>query len=339
MNGLIDMSQLPAPQCILPVEMQAELDALLDAYTLGMRKQLGDDTFTRPLPSDPVYQTLSTVAYRISLRLQQTNEQCYGTMLAYAIGSDLDQIGATFGVERLTVTPVDASVTPNIPAVMENDVRFRLRIQMALESWTTAGSRGSYEYHVLSASTDVLDVLIDRPEFERRAVTGNVYERVNNEYLAIEPQPVLLYAIYDARLPAPVPGDVAVTLLLESSADAGQVKALVTTALDAEDVIPLTDNVHLLDAEIVGYAVEASLYCYPGPSTDPIIAAAQAALLAYTTAHFRLGHDIAVSGLHGAAHQAGVQRVELNIANDIVIQPWQAARCTSISVLLGGRDV
>lgn len=339
MTQMIDMSQLPAPPCVLPVKMQAELDGLLDAYTAGMRTILNDGAFTRPLVSDPVYQALATVAYRISLRLQQTNEQCKGTMLAYALAGDLDQIGATFGVLRLTVTPADDSATPKVAAVMESDSRFRLRIQMALESWTTAGSRGSYEYHALSASAAVLDVLVDRPEFERRVASGGVYEPIDGAWVAIEPPPILLYARYDARLAEPLPGDVAVTLLLAEGADAASVQALVAAALDAEEVIPLTDNVHLLDAEIVGYAVEATLYCYPGPSAEPIVAAAQAALLAYAQAHFRLGHDIAVSGLYGAAHQAGVQRAVLNITADIVVQPWQAARCTGVTVTLGGRDV
>lgn len=323
MSKIIDLSQMPAPACVLPVDFSAELTTLLNLYVAGMREH--DQTFPQPLVSDPAYQILSTVAYRLGLQRQQINEACQATMLAYAVGSDLDQIGATFAVPRLTVIAADTSVTPNIPAVMEGDDRFRQRIQIALEAWTTAGSRGSYEYHTLSASPLVLDVYVDRPEFVAVATLDSTVTQ--------------LEVTYPARLENPMPGDVAVTLLLDPSADPDAVKALVSTALDAETVIPLTDNVHLLDAEILEYSVEAVLHCYPGPSAQPIVTAAIAALETYTTTHYRLGHDIAVSGLHAAAHQAGVQRVTLNIDSNIVVQAWQAAKCTGITVTLGGRDV
>ena len=325
MTRLIDMSLLPKPDCVIAVDFQAQLTYLLDLYTDGMRSQLDDDTFPSPLPSDPAYQILSTVAYRLGLQNQRTNEACHATMLAYAIGSDLDQLGATFGVQRLTITPENTATTPVIPAVMESDSRFRQRIQMAFEAWTTAGSRGSYEYYVLTASALVLDVFIDRPVFTAEPNA--------------DPSIITLQVMHDARLALPQPGDVAVTVLLDNRADPETVNALITASLDTETVIPLTDNPHLLDAEIIEYSVYAILYCYPGPSTEPVITAAQVALEKYVTEHYRLGHDIAVSGLHGAAHQAGVQRVALNIRSDITVQPWQAAKCTGVTVVVGGRDV
>lgn len=310
MSKLIDLSKLPAPDCVTPVDFAAELNNLLDLYTAGMRVQLDDHTFPRPLVSDPAYQILSTVAYRLGLQRQSINEACQATMLAYALGSDLDEIGATFGVARLD---------------QETDARFRLRIQMAIESWTTAGSRGSYEYHILSASPQILDVYLDRPEFSRLA--------------GAEPGQILLGVISDARLPEPLPGDVAITLLLADDADQTEINGLVMSAINADDVIPITDNPQVLAADVIEYSVEATVYCYPGPSTAPIITAAEQDLASYVAEHYRLGHDIAVSGLHQAAHQAGVQRVALNIGADILVEPWQVARCTGISVTLGGRDV
>ena len=245
-------------------------------------------------------------------------------MLAYAVGNDLDQIGATFSVQRLTITPADNTKNPPIAAVMESDSRFRSRIQMALESWTTAGSRGSYEYHVLTASPLILDVFVDRPSFTRFASSDDT---------------ITLVVVHDARLAKPIPGDVAITLLLDPSADNTVINAAVMAALDPDSVIPMTDNINLLEPDIINYEVQATLYCYPGPSAEPILALARKALDTYTAEHYRLGHDIALSGLHGAAHQSGVQRVSLNLKDDIVVQPWQAAKCTSISVVLGGRDV
>ncbi len=308
MSSVIDLSQLPKPDCIQSVSFAAELQALLDLYTLGMREQLADDTFPVPLVSDPAYQILSTVAYRLGLQRQSINEACYATMLAYAAASDLDQIAATFGVIRLAG---------------ETDARLRNRIQIALESWTTAGSRGSYEYHILSASASVLDVYIDRPTFARVG---------NNAAFTLQ-------VTHAARLSNPIPGDVAITLLIDPTATQATVLAAVTAALSPDETIPLTDNPLILLPEIIEYELNVVLWCYPGPSTEPIMSTAKTDLEAYVAANYNLGRDIALSGVHAAAHKAGVQRVECNLTQNIVVQPWQAAKCTKITVTLGGRDV
>lgn len=323
MSTMIDLSQLPAPACVATLDFAAARDALLDDYTTRMQAVLNDSTFPRPLVADPVYQVLSAVAYRLVLKRQEFNEACQATMLAYATGSDLDQIGGNFGVLRLVVTPEDDSTTPVTPALLESDARFRQRIQMAMEAWTTAGSRGSYDYHCRSASAAVRDVYITCPTFS--VVSGNG---------------VLTLVVNDAaRLDNPMPGDVAITLLLEAGSDQASIHAAVAAALDPDTVIPLTDNPRLLAAEIIDYALDVTLWLYPGPAAAPVIAAATAALEAYTAAHCLLGNDIALSGLHAAAHQPGVQRVGLNLSDTITVQPWQAARCTSIRVQAGGRDV
>ena len=113
----------------------------------------------------------------------------------------------------------------------------------------------------------------------------------------------------------------------------------VELALDPLTVVPFTDTPRVMAAEELPYEVVATLYFYPGPSAEPAIAQAKADLEAYVSEHYRLGHDIAVSGLFKAAHQNGCQRVVLNITADIIVQPWQAARCTSVKVVMGGRDV
>lgn len=314
MSGVINLAELPKPACIQPVDFQAELNYLLNLYTVGMRDQLQQSDFPLPVVADPAYQILSTVAYRLGLQRQAINEAAYATMLAYAQGPDLDQFGANYGVQRLTVS--------TDPLVLESDGRLRARIQTALEAWTTAGSRGSYEYHILSASPAVLDVYIDRPLFERSAGTS-----------------FTLSTRYTARLAEPMPGDVAITVLIDTSADSAAVLAQIGLALDADTVIPITDRPTLMLAEELQYEVVAELYTYPGPSAQPIVEAAQAALATYTREHYRLGHDIALSGLYGAAHQAGVQRVVLNLTQDLRVEPWQVARCTSINVTIRGQDV
>ncbi|OQX16153.1 MAG: hypothetical protein BWK73_04635 [Thiothrix lacustris] len=346
MTALLDMSLMPAPPLIEPLDVEAILLDMKQTFN-GLQPSLLDAS-QRPVvldaelvetasgerywkvPADaaiglhyldyeaePVVKLLEAAAFRELLLRQRINKAAKVLMIAYSSGADLDNMAADFGVVRLAG---------------ESDERLRYRRQLALESFTTAGSRGSYEFHALTADVRVQDVFVDRPTFQR----------VTWAALGLEPpRPnlMVLECTYDARLPAPIPGDVAVTTLPSLGADAAVVQAAVSAALDREEVIPLTDNPQMLTHAEVTYDVVATLWCYPGPSTAPIVDAATLELQAYVADHYRLGHDIAISGLHQAAHRPGVQRVELNLTDDITVLPYQAARCLSVTVLLGGRDV
>lgn len=73
----------------------------------------------------------------------------------------------------------------------------------------------------------------------------------------------------------------------------------------------MADRVTVQSAQIVPYKINASLYVYPGPETEPILAAAKARLQNYISAQRRLGRDIRSSALYAALHVEGVQRVDL----------------------------
>jgi phage-related baseplate assembly protein len=46
--------------------------------------------------------------------------------------------------------------------------------------------------------------------------------------------------------------------------------ATVNTALSAESIRPVGDRLTVQSAEIVTYAIEATLYLYPGPNLNPL---------------------------------------------------------------------
>jgi len=184
----------------------------------------------------------------------------------------------------------------------ENDKRLRSRTQIALEGFSTAGPVGSYIYHAMSASAEVADVHVD----------------------------------------SPVPGDVRVTILssIGDGNASSELISAVDAALNADDVRPLTDRVTVESAEIVAYAVQAVIHCYPGPSPEPVLSAAQAALDSYIFDHRRLGYDITESGIHAALHQPGVQRVDLiSPSGTVLVGARQAGHCTSVDVVIGESDV
>lgn len=138
----IQLERLPAPTVVEEVQYERILAAML----ADLRTR--DPVFTAIVESDPAYKILEVAAYREMLLRQRINEAARQTMLAYATGSNLDQIGARYGVAR---------------RANEGDATYRRQIQLAFEGYTTAGSEGSYVFHTLRASLLVKDVYVTSP--------------------------------------------------------------------------------------------------------------------------------------------------------------------------------
>ena len=150
----VDLSQLPAPQAVEPLDCEAIFSAML----ADLRARAPE--FDALLESDPAYKVLEVAAYREVLIRQRVNDGAKAVMLAYATGADLDQLGALFGVSRLLIDAGDDTVIPPIPPTYEADRDFRRRIQLSLEGYSTAGPVKAYQYHALSADPDVLDASV-----------------------------------------------------------------------------------------------------------------------------------------------------------------------------------
>lgn len=269
---------------------------------LGQYQALMGDQWNAALESDPVVKLLELSAWREMLLRARTNDAARACMLAYAGGASLEHLGAFYGLVRAVLDPGNPAAIPPVAPTMEGDARFRRRIQAAPEKLTAAGPDQMYIALALDASPRVADVLPS----------------------------------------SPTPGHVVITVLSTDNngvADAGLL-AEVLAYLSAEERRPLTDWVTVQAADIETYALEAVLYCYPGPATDPILAQAQTNVTAWTAENFRLGYDVRLSAVYAQLHVPGVQRVELSSpAADIVISNTQAARCTGISITVAGRDV
>lgn len=298
----VNLSQLPTPNVVETLDFETILAArkarLLELVDEDQREQV-EETLT--LESEPLTKLLEENAYREIVWRQRVNEAAKAVMLAYASGSDLDQLAANCDIERLVVDEGDPDAYPPVPPTYESDRDLRMRVQQAREGLSVAGPRGAYVYHSLSADGRVSD----------------------------------------ASAISPNPAEALVTLLStegDGTASA-ELIGIVETALSDEDVRPVADRVTVQSAEIIDYAVEATLYIYPGPEQEPILDAAEAALDDYVSAQRRLGRDIRISAIHAALHVEGVQRVELTSPeSDVVLDETQAAHCTSQTVTVGGSD-
>lgn len=299
---IINLSQLPAPDVVDVPDFESIL-AERKATLISLFPPEQQEAVARvlALESDPLTKYLEENAYREVLWRQRVNEAALATTLAFSESADLDVMAANNNTRRLTITPADESTIPPTPAVMESDTDFRLRAQQAFEGLSVAGPVGAYEYHGRSADGRVADISVV----------------------------------------SPTPACVTITVLSregDGTASAGLL-AVVEQALNAEDVRPVGDRVTVQSAVMVPYRVDATLYFYPGPESEPVREAAENRLKEYISAQHRLGRDIRRSAIYAALHVEGVQRVELTApAADIVLAKHQASWCTDYTISAGGTD-
>jgi phage-related baseplate assembly protein len=300
--AVIDLSQLPAPQIVDVPDFETLLAERMAAFVaLYPADDQAAVARTLALESEPITKQLQESTYREVLLRQRINEAAQAVMVAYALGGDLDQLAANYNVKRLKVTPADNDAVPPVAAVMESDEALRLRVPAAFEGLSVAGPTAAYEFHARSADGRVAD----------------------------------------ASATSPAPAEVVLTVLSrEGDGTAGNdLLAVVERALNSESVRPVADRLTVRSAEIIPYNVEATIFLYPGPEAEPVMAAAKASLQKYIASQTRLGRDIRRSALYAALHVEGVQRVELaSPLADVVLDKTQAASCTQWNVINGGTD-
>lgn len=293
MNG-IDLSQLPVPAVIEALDFE-EIYQDLQAYFQGA---MGAG-WTAMLESDPAVKLLEVFAYREMMLRARINDAARAVMLAYAIKSDLDQLGANANVQRLLIDAGDTQAIPPRLPTYESDDDFRRRIQLSPEGYTTAGSEQSYVFHGLSADPAVADI----------------------------------------GVASPLPGTVTIYVLSrEGNGVASEaLQAAVAMALNKEKVRPMTDQVTVQSAHILNYSIVAELEVLPGPDSAVVRAAAQEAAALYTASQHRMSRDIPRSGVYAALHQPGVQRVNLiSPVTDLTLGEGESAYCTAITLTIAG---
>lgn len=294
----IDLSLVPAPAVVEPLDFEAILAArkaaLVALWPEADRPAL---EATLAIEGEALTLFLEESAYRELLLRARINDAAHAVMLAYATGTNLDQIGANYGVARLTITPANPAAVPPVAAVLEADTDYRARILLSLAALSVAGPEDAYLYHAQSADPRVAHVTAQSPS----------------------------------------PGEVLITVLARSGngTPPADLLAAVGAALSAKAVRPLTDHVTVQAPTIVPFAVTATLSTYPGPDAAVVLAQAQAALADYLESVRRIGYDITLSGIYGALQRPGVHRVTLTSpAADVIIDNGSAGHCTAINVTL-----
>lgn len=292
----IDLSQLPAPNVVEPIDYEAIL-AERKAYFISLHPvdQQAKAAATLELESEPITKLIQENAYRETVWRQRVNEAALGVLLAYAKGADLEQIGARFNVSRLVIVPANPNAVPPVAAVMESDDSLRERIQMAMEGLSVAGPRNAYIFHARSADGRVADA--------------------------------------SATSPSPAEAVVTVQSALGNGTASAELLAIVAAYLSDEDRRPVADRLTVQSATVINYTVTAVLHLNTvGPEAEAIRAEAEARLVALVTKRRRLGMSVHRSALDAALHIEGVRKVELTGWTDVVATEAQAPYCTAYSV-------
>lgn len=195
--------------------------------------------------------------------------------------------------------------TANVTASMlgsdiEDDDRYRARIQTAPEAYTCAGPVQSYIYHALAVHQDIAEVAVWSPK------PGTV----------------------DVR-PVMKGGELPSEDVLED----------VRKALSADEVRPLTDTVTVQVPELVPYDITVTWYLSrrQEPLLATTRAAVEAAVEQYRQwQRAKPGRDILPLRLAALLERAGVRRIELTSPDYLPLKPYQLAREAGISVTFGG---
>lgn len=302
---MIDLSALAPPHVVEPLNFEQVL-ATLKTELLAAYPAAAD---VIELESEPLVKLLQVVAYREVLLRQRVNEAARSVMLAHAVGTDLDHLGANWDVARL-------------PG--EDDTRLRHRVQQGFNRLAAAGPADAYRQHALGVSAAIVDV--DVFSEAPGAVTVAVLARRTVPAAELTPEAAALSRALFGAAPS---ADQAHAL---EPTDSPTLRA-VLDAVNAEHVRPLTDQVVVRAPAVQTFAVQAIVQVLPGPDAAVILARRRQALQAHLASVQRLGYDITRAGLIAALVEPGVKNVRLlQPAVDLVCHRGEIAACTAISL-------
>ena len=188
---------------------------------------------------------------------------------------------------------------------IESDENYRERIQIAPESFTTAGSIGAYEYYARSANSEIGSVAVEGPPVTQPG-NVNIYPLMSDGTL---PPSEILEQVYES--------------------------------CNADDIRPDTDYVHVLSPEEREYVLNVTYYIdrSNASSASYISGQIESAIADWVTwQHNKLGRDINPSELNYRIIQAGAKRCEILSPEFTVLNSYEVGKCSESHITFGGLE-
>ena len=184
----------------------------------------------------------------------------------------------------------------------ESDAAFYERMRESVETFSTAGPLGAYEYYAKSASALIVDVKATSPE----------------------------------------PGEVDVRVLLSGGQLPGEeILKEVLDILNADKVRPLTDHVTVAAPETVPYDIDFTYWTQEGGAVSDDKVAKNIAAAVRTFKEWqgaKMGRDVNPSYLISLLMQAGAKRVKVRSPVDTVVPDNAVAVIGETAVVNGGAE-
>lgn len=184
----------------------------------------------------------------------------------------------------------------------ESDTAFYERMRESVETFSTAGPLGAYEYYAKSASALIVDVKATSPE----------------------------------------PGEVDVRVLLSGGQLPGEeILKEVLDILNADKVRPLTDHVTVAAPETVPYDIDFTYWTQEGGAVSDEKVAENIAAAVRTFKEWqgaKMGRDVNPSYLISLLMQAGAKRVKVRSPVDTVVPDNAVAVIGETAVVNGGAE-
>jgi phage-related baseplate assembly protein len=223
--------------------------------------------------------------------------------LAMAWGQNLDAIASRYpgGVPRVESEVYE--LTDPLADRRVKDDRYRRRIWLAANAFTTAGAAEAYQFWALTAAPELRDVSMS-----------------------------LIRDVYNDT--------VVVTCMAEGSEPRPSTETLlkVRTKLMQRDIAPMTDVLAVVGAGVMSTSWDIAYWLAPNVPQDVIEPQIKARLEAYRQNQRWLGLDSQRDVIGSAAAVPGVTKVTVRQpADDIVVSPQQTVLVTDITVKFMGR--
>lgn len=107
----MNLNELPTPEVIEELSLKEILEQMIENF-----RKIAPE-FSAYVESDPLIKLMEVCAYRELLLRQKLNQSAKANLLAFATGTDLDNLAAFYGVERK-------------PGESDDDLRERIKLKI-----------------------------------------------------------------------------------------------------------------------------------------------------------------------------------------------------------------